>query len=128
MCNQGDLQPSAADLAWYLPQDGYRTGGVPARPFRTLPASLGVSVNTSGVKTVMLISVVCELLKFDFPAFACRPCWVCSFPGQCSSFGGNFACSCGTWQLPLPHAWDFKNPVWKVGVGMASEVSLLFLQ
>ena len=113
------------DLAWYLPQEGYRTGGVPARAFRTVPACLGASVNTSGgVTTVTLVSVVCELLKFDFSAFACRPCWVCPFPGQCSSFGGHCSCSPGTWQLPLPHAWVFKNPIWKVGV--ASEVSLLF--
>ena len=59
------------DLAWYLPQEGYRTGGVPARAFRTVPACLGASVNTSGgVTTVTLVSVVCELLKFDFSAFA----------------------------------------------------------
>lgn len=114
------------DLAWYLPQEGYRTEGVPARAFRTVPASLGASVNTSGgVTTVTLVSVVCELLKFDFSAFACRLYWVCPFPGQCSSFGGNCPCSPGTWQLPLPHAWVFKNPIWKVGVGVASEVSLL---
>ena len=129
-----DVQPGrlaafhCQDLAWYLPQDRYGTRGVPARPFRTLPASLGISVNTSGVKTVTLVSVVSELLKFDFPAFACRRCWVRSFPGQCSSFGWNCACSRGTWQLLLPHAWDFKNPVRKVGVGMASQVSLLLPQ
>lgn len=117
------------DLAWYLPQEGYRTGGVPARTFRSVPTLLGASVNTSGgLTTVTLVSVVCELLKFDFPAFARRLCWVCSFPGWCSSFGGNCACSPGTWQLPLPHAWDFKNPIWKVGVGVASQVSLLFPQ